>query len=269
MTDKLLFLFSFSVTLRIETSSCLTADALPRAHGRETEIQINALHFLITFSFLTWKIKPHRFHVDAYVSRTRSAAQEDTPQTHRLKRAKNKRQKRRWREKERERERDGSGRDCGELREPHLVKGLRAEWCWMCGDERWRGCGRDRAPGAGKTRRASRRRCLIPSSAVRALPNQYLEREKSCGGALVMPLHHRNQALFKVNRFFPVYDFAPCPPIRTLFHVGKKKNHLGIFWRRIYLLSANIENRCFGCKCEKKIKNRFDRRKKNPVKNQE
>lgn len=100
------------------------------------------------------------------------------------------------------------------------MKGLRAEWCWMCGDERWRGCGRDRAPGAGNTRRASRRSCLIPSSAVRALPNQYLEREKSCGGALVIPLQNKNHALFTGNIFL-YYFLLPLPPPapKTVFKV--------------------------------------------------
>lgn len=39
----------------------------------------------------------------------------------------------------------------------YLVKEIRAEWCWMSGIERWRGCGRDRAPGGEKARRASLR----------------------------------------------------------------------------------------------------------------
>lgn len=72
----------------------------------------------------------------------------------------------------------------------YLVKELRAEWCWVSGVERWRGCGRDRAPGAGRTRRAPRRKCPIAgalSSAGRALPNLGLEKRRRgysqwCGG---------------------------------------------------------------------------------------
>lgn len=110
--------------------------------------------------------------------------------------------KRRTRDGTEGRETGGEGRDGGAVRESYLVKGLRAEWCWMCGDERWRGCGRDRAPGAEKSRRASRRRCPIPSSAGRALPNQYLwrererKREKSCGGARIIQLQNKNPTHF-------------------------------------------------------------------------
>lgn len=60
----------------------------------------------------------------------------------------------------------------------YLVKELRAEWCWVSGIEGWRGCGRDRAPSAGRTRQASQKKCPIagaPSSAGRALPNLCLE----------------------------------------------------------------------------------------------
>lgn len=63
----------------------------------------------------------------------------------------------------------------------YLVKGLRAEWCWMSGIERWRGCGRDRAPGGEKIRRASLRKsptALAQSSAGRALPNLCLHAGK-------------------------------------------------------------------------------------------
>ena len=62
------------------------------------------------------------------------------------------------------------------------MKELRAEWCWVSGVEGWRGCGRDRAPGAGKSRRAWQGKCPIavaPSSAGRALPNLCLEVEMS------------------------------------------------------------------------------------------
>lgn len=72
----------------------------------------------------------------------------------------------------------------------YLVKELRAEWCWVSGIEGWRGCGRDRTPGAGMTRRASQRKCPVaeaPSSAGLALPNLCLEDRclgysQSCGG---------------------------------------------------------------------------------------
>lgn len=61
----------------------------------------------------------------------------------------------------------------------YLVKELRAEWCWMSVFERWRGCGRDGAPGAEKLLRVLRWECPIPSSAVRALPNLNVRRRET------------------------------------------------------------------------------------------
>lgn len=112
--------------------------------------------------------------------------------------------KRRRQDRREERETDGEGRDDREVRESYLVKGLRAEWCWMYGVERWRGCGRDRAPGAEKTRRASRRRCPIPSSAGRALPNQYLWRGRERSRVEVCSSYNckiKTHTLLKVDVF--------------------------------------------------------------------
>lgn len=124
--------------------------------------------------------------------------------------------KRRTKDRTEGRETDGEGRDDGEVRESYLVKGLRAEWCWMYGVERWRGCGRDRAPGAQKTRRASRRRCPIPSSAVRALPNQYLGGERGRSHVEVRSSYNckiKTHALLKVDIFLFL-----CPPPPTLLN---------------------------------------------------